>query len=507
MSGRIVVVSNTVELRAALNARTADTTIALKQGNYGEITFNARESAMGITLKAFDPGKPPIMEAMTITNANGVSIEGLQFSPRDKALFANGLTLRNCEDVVLKDNLFKGGDGAMASQQRGLLIDRSADLVVTGNDFTGLMRGAVITNTTDVKVTHNEVWSNRSEGFNFAAVKNVEVAHNKMSDFRPVTGDHPDFIQFWTRGAKSASENIHIHHNELIQKNPGLSVQGIFMDNDDQISYRNVVIEHNTIQTGMPRGILVQQVDGVTVANNVALAVDGANAKVSIQVVDATGAKIAGNSANGFSIDGSASVAASGNLVISERVTGERPLTAAEIMQLRAESLFIHGTSGADRLFGTHHDDIMLGGAGNDILSGGRGDDVLVGGAGNDAMTGGAGADRFVFNAADLTGRETDIVRDLNFAEGDRLEFSGFTNLALKASAGVAAVTVGGLQTLVLDSAADLAALGRLEAVQMEQRGRTDTLIMRITQADGDVQELQMTNMFAQFLQAGGQIG
>lgn len=507
MSTNVIVVSNTAELRAALNVRTADTVIALKQGNYGEINFNARESAIGITLRAFDPGKPPVVEAMTIQNANGLSIEGLQFTPKTNGQFSSGLTLRNCEDVTLQNNIFQGGANAMTSQQRGLLIDRSDDVVVSNNDFTGLMRGAVFTNTSDLKVTGNEVWNNRSEGFNFAAIKNAEIAHNKMWDFKPVVGDHADFIQFWTRGASAASENIHIHHNELIQKTPGPSVQGIFMDNDDAISYRNVIVEHNVIQTAMPRGILVQQVEGVTVANNVALSVEGSSRKVSIQVVDATNAKVTGNTANGFSICEDMSTKENDNVVVSQQISGERALTAAEVMELRAESPFIRGTADADRLSGGNRDDILLGGAGHDTLSGGRGDDVLNGGAGNDALAGGAGADRFVFDAADLRGHQLDLVRDLNFREGDTLEFSGFNASALKAVAGVTSVMFDGEQSFIVDSAADLAALGHLSSVHMSARGRTDTLVMRITEADGDILEIQMSNMFTQFLQAGGQVG
>lgn len=507
MSGRLVVVSNTAELRAALATRTADTTIALKQGNYGEINFNARESAIGIKLKAFDPSKPPVVESLTIQNANGVSIEGLQFMPKDKVNFASGLTLRNCEDVLIKNNLFKGGDASMELQQRGLLVDRSANVVVVDNDITGVMRGGVFSNSQNITVKNNEIWNNRAEGFNFAAVKDVEISHNKMRDFHPVTGDHADFIQFWTRGTKSASENIHIHNNELIQSKLGISVQGIFMGNEDNIPYKNVVIENNVIQTAMPRGILVANADGVTVKDNVSLSVQGSPWKVGVQVVDSTDAKVIGNTANVFLVSDNNSISESGNAVITRHVSGERALTSAEVSQLRADSPFIRGTSDADRLNGGNHDDIMLGGLGNDSLNGGRGDDLLIGGAGNDVLWGGAGADRFAFSALDLRGRESDSVRDLKFAEGDRLEFSDFSASVLRAVSGVSVVSVADEQILVVDSAADLAALGRLSAVHMEQRGRTDTLVMRITEKDGDVLELQIANMFAQFLQAGGQVG
>lgn len=80
------------------------------------------------------------------------------------------------------------------------------------------------------------------------------------------------------------------------------------------------------------------------------------------------------------------------------------------------------GNIGANGLFG-------LGGA--DTLLGGEGDDRLDGGTGADRLTGGGGSDVFAFqdDAAHATslGRamETDILLDLNFAEGDRIDLLG----------------------------------------------------------------------------------
>lgn len=505
--GRIITVSNQVELRAALNTRTADTTIVLKQGSYGEMTFNARESALGIKLVAADASKPPVFAGLTIQNANGVSIEGVHFSTKPGAAFANGLTLRNCEDIVLQKNLFDGAPGAMAAGQRGLLVDKSSNVVVSNNHFTDLMRGAVITETTGVKLLGNTVKDVRSEGFNLAGVKNVEIAHNKMNDFHPVAGDHPDFIQFWTRGAKTASENIHIHNNEFIQQKNGLSVQGIFMDNDDQIPYQNVIIENNVIQSGMPHGVLVEQAVGVRVENNTALAVEGSTFRVSVAVTESTGVVVKGNTSNGLILTGTDSPITDGNAIITKQVTGDRLLTASEIVALRAESGIIRGTDGADRLNGTNRDDVMIGGAGNDTLSGGRGDDVLSGGSGNDMLSGGAGADRFVFSANDLKGRQTDRIMDLDFRQGDRLELNDFGANVFGAGPAGKAHMGNGINTLVIDSASDIVELGKLQGVHVSQSGKTDTLMMRVTDSDGDMLELQISNMFAQFVQAGGHVG
>ena len=74
---------------------------------------------------------------------------------------------------------------------------------------------------------------------------------------------------------------------------------------------------------------------------------------------------------------------------------------------------------GADTLRGDAGNDFLDGGAGNDILNGGEGDDILRGGLGNDQLTGGTGADLFLWQRGDLG---SDIIRDFNAAEGDRID-------------------------------------------------------------------------------------
>jgi Ca2+-binding RTX toxin-like protein len=96
------------------------------------------------------------------------------------------------------------------------------------------------------------------------------------------------------------------------------------------------------------------------------------------------------------------------------------------------------GGAGNDTLEGGLGDDVLRGGSGHDDLVGEQGDDVLEGNGGNDSlfgvsgvdvMTGGTGADRFVVTPGD-TGTKfgsRDIVTDFSQAEGDQLEFHGFS--------------------------------------------------------------------------------
>ncbi len=505
-ANHVVTVSNQAELSAALKARGADTVIVLKQGNYGDFTFNANGSTLGINLVAADPSKPPVFSTLAISNANGVSIAGVTFTPKDDVKFANGLTLRGCDDVTLTNNTFVGGATGMDMLQRGLLIDRSSNIVVHGNDFSGLMRGAIFSESTDITITGNTLHDLRSEGFNFAGAKNVEIAGNDLRDFYPVAGDHADFIQFWTRGTTTVSENIHIHDNVMIQAKTGLSVQGIFMDNDDRVPYRNVVIEDNLIQSGAPRGILVEQAIGVKVVNNTALAVTGSDYKLNIAITDSQDVVVSNNTANAFTLKDNADQVDTGNATIVKAVDGTKSLTAQEIVDLRHDAPIIRGTDGDDKLSGTNRDDILIGGAGNDTLAGGRGDDILIGGPGNDIMTGGAGADRFVFSAPGHKVYENDRIMDLSFSEGDVIELNGFGANIFGKAAGVDLVSDGKTSSILIDSVADLVELSKLDSVTISRKGKTDLITISIHDDNGGVLDIQLSNMYNHYESAGGSL-
>jgi serralysin len=85
----------------------------------------------------------------------------------------------------------------------------------------------------------------------------------------------------------------------------------------------------------------------------------------------------------------------------------------------------LDGGNGNDTLYGNIGNDNLNGGAGNDSLYGGWGDDSLYGGAGKDSLKGEGGNDVFVFKAAaDSAPTAADTI--LDFASGDKLDFTGF---------------------------------------------------------------------------------
>ena len=84
--------------------------------------------------------------------------------------------------------------------------------------------------------------------------------------------------------------------------------------------------------------------------------------------------------------------------------------------------IFFGGT-GVNRFFGEGGDDILVRGEGYNDLNGGSGNDVIALGQWDQAV-GGLGADRFIIAAKTDSIASSVFIRDLSFAQGDRLDLS-----------------------------------------------------------------------------------
>ena len=73
-------------------------------------------------------------------------------------------------------------------------------------------------------------------------------------------------------------------------------------------------------------------------------------------------------------------------------------------------------------------DDTFVGGGGNDDMSGYGGNDGFLLRWGNDTATGGTGADRFTIDGRYVNNGDSHTITDLNFSEGDYLEFRFMDN-------------------------------------------------------------------------------
>lgn len=86
----------------------------------------------------------------------------------------------------------------------------------------------------------------------------------------------------------------------------------------------------------------------------------------------------------------------------------------------------IAGGAGSEEFQGYNGNDIIYGNAGNDTVYGGGGDDTLIGGLGADVLKGDGGADIFRFTSrAESTPVSYDIINQIKFTEGDKIDLTG----------------------------------------------------------------------------------
>ena len=287
-NGAVVAVTpDALEQAVALAA--PGTTLVLAGGDYGvlALTGTGGSAAHPLTLRSADPAYPARFSQMQLNEAHDLVLEGLvfdyRFSPGDASHFRPFEIIRS-RDVTIRDALFDGdvARGVSAADDGygyafALGVQMSEGVTIERSEARGFMRGFVFSESRAVTLRRNDLHGMRSDGMDFVQVQDVLIEDNLIRDFAssPLSGDHPDMIQFWTTGATAPNTDIMIRNN-VLSAGAGWYSQSIFMRNElvDQgvagaeMLYRNVTIEGNVIINAHLHGITVGETAGLTIANN-----------------------------------------------------------------------------------------------------------------------------------------------------------------------------------------------------------------------------------------------
>jgi len=291
----VVTVSTATELKSALAAANGETTILLESGNYGYIGFWDQTEPFAkfsseVTIKSADPSDPAIFTGLGFNGVENLTLDSVQFdyTAETAALsYIKPFKIINSSNITIKNSNFDGDvtqgineieDGYGTGY--GLFVRNSSEITIEGNEFQTWYRAGIFSGVDGLVVNNNNVYDIRSDGFDFADVDNVEIAGNYIHDFRrsPLSGDHPDMIQFWTNGTTSPSTNVTIRDN-ILDSGAGDWTQSIFIRNEvvdsqgggEEMFYQNFTIENNVIYNAHAHGITVGETDGLIIRNNTLL--------------------------------------------------------------------------------------------------------------------------------------------------------------------------------------------------------------------------------------------
>lgn len=297
-------VSNATELTAALSAAQAGSTIYLNPGDYGDLSISKMNFAGAVTIKSADAANPAVFdtlklsyssnitfsdvivhlepttettihtEAVRVVNSSGIRIENSEISG-GKAI--SGVTMD-----TLAGGLDSSGNVIGLPTGRGINIYQSDNVVLDNNDISSFYRGIVMTSVQNVKITNNEIHDLRISPIAGGDVSHVEVSGNHAYNFTPWqfggSGDHGDFVHFWTVPTRQtgASTDIKVTGN-FFDQGSGQAILGIYLDdNRNGLGFTNAVIEQNVIYNGNGQGIRLEYVRDSLISHNSLIQATGA---------------------------------------------------------------------------------------------------------------------------------------------------------------------------------------------------------------------------------------
>ncbi len=278
-------VSNSAQLSTALSQASGGDKILLASGNYGDFSFSGKTFSSNVTVVSQDASKPATFNTLEFNNVDNLTIDSVfvDFKPtaatQDNAA---GLSVRDSAHITITNSVFEGGispnDGLMIG--RGIYVLDGEDITISNNDVSHFRRGILTSDIDQIKIINNHVHENRTTTLSGGNVSNALIEGNHLESSSPNnfggTGDHGDFIHYWTRSIQDGpSENFVIRGN-FIEQGTGTGILGIYMDNDQNPQgFRNVLIENNVIHNSNGQGVRLEDVNGGIVRNNTLLQSEG----------------------------------------------------------------------------------------------------------------------------------------------------------------------------------------------------------------------------------------
>jgi hypothetical protein len=179
------------------------------------------------------------------------------------------LRLERCRDVVVTANITGVGMCGV-----GLYLVDCENVRVRAS-FKHMMRGIVAERVTGMHVTRSLFQSIRSEGINIFEGRQMALLGNTFLDFRPIIGevkndlDHPDAIWISSQAGRhpfGPSHDVLIAHNLIDAR-----AQGVFVSARTPARHSRIRVERNTILSGLPNAVYLQQCDESAAIENTVL--------------------------------------------------------------------------------------------------------------------------------------------------------------------------------------------------------------------------------------------
>jgi hypothetical protein len=304
-------ITDATGLLAALNAATGGETIYIA-GAFGSVTCPQKTYALPVNVVAVGAATFSYLYLKNTTNLN---FTGITVNKTSGGYYFSALIdIEGCTNCSIVSSSIYGP--SQAEKFYCVSVTTSDGITFDRNTFVDLYRCAIFQNTDNVTISNNDC-SNAREGFNFIGVGGCDFADNKLYNFAPYGGDHPDALQGFTLNADRANDQFLIARNVIYDGSVG-ATQGIFFtETGGSFRNKNFTIEDNFIVNGHAAGIAFYEGgENIVIRRNSLLRPTTYEYQNSISIdVIATGCTVQDNIAYAYNLTGG--VGNTGNITIT----------------------------------------------------------------------------------------------------------------------------------------------------------------------------------------------
>ena len=340
-------INNLAELQAALKGASGGETFTLSPGSYGSVSLANLEFSKPVTLVSAKPNAARF-EQLSLNNVTNLRLKSIELGRPLKPgepYFTRLVMLRDCANVVFDRVSLHGSlDKDPRNDGYGFSIFDSRDIDIRDSTIEQVSRGVLASGLSDLTISGNKLSGIQTDGIQVSAVNGLVIEGNRIADFQPAPGDHPDAIQLFTNGTKTPSTGIRITNNVILQTGDGV-IQGIFMsDETGKLPYRDALIANNLVYINHWHGISVLGAGDVQVRDNTVLSMPGDDVLARIFLRNVEHARVENNVADEFVFLDKGKAEASHNIFLKDRPDKARLIPNARAgPKIKVEDLVVRG--------------------------------------------------------------------------------------------------------------------------------------------------------------------
>lgn len=242
-------------LAARLAAAQSGQTILLASGAYGPLELYGRKfSGAGLVIEA-QAGAKPVLPAIDMDGSDGITVKNVEVAIQTAKF---GVNIQHGHRISLVGLTIHGPPDKPLN---GMMLRDSSDVTVADSNLSHLEHGINMWNSDHLHILRNTFHDIESDGIRGPS-SHVDVIGNKGSDFHPLPGDHPDFIQFWSNQEAGPSTGNRVKDN-VFRRGNGAPVQGVFVEDN-----KDIEISGNALLGTMFNAISLARTQGALVEDN-----------------------------------------------------------------------------------------------------------------------------------------------------------------------------------------------------------------------------------------------